>query len=141
MIRPLNLFDIDLCVKICKSAFETQGYKWDIEMELKSSFDHKQFIVPKYLVYEEEGIVRGFIGFNYLGFDDQAYGISACYIDKQWRGKGIGQLLYVEAIAAIKALGGKIIFITSKRSALHKLGFETIYVFKDNDWQIKKLEL
>ena len=101
-------------------AIEQESFhdSWAVESwlaELNSS-------IAKYLVLEQEGIIKGFAGFWLIAGEAQ---VTRVAVAKDERGKGLGKILTEELIAAAWAEGAEAVTLEVRKS---NIAAQTVYI-------------
>ena len=112
--REMSAADLKAVQAIEQESFHDS---WAVESwlaELNSS-------IAKYLVLEQEGIIKGFAGFWLIAGEAQ---VTRVAVAKDERGKGLGKILTEELIAAAWAEGAEAVTLEVRKS---NIAAQTVY--------------
>ena len=122
-------------------SFAASDYRYDVVHALRSHFVEDGFVKPEYVVFEDEGIIKGVAGFSRSVFDSGVYGLFMCYVHPQFQNEGIGRALTEARIDMIRKQGGLSILSTTRKVwHLARFGFREISS-PYPDWHIMQLML
>lgn len=113
--REMSAADLKAVQAIEQESFHDS---WAVESwlaELNSS-------IAKYLVLEQEGIIKGFAGFWLIAGEAQ---VTRVAVAKDERGKGLGKILTEELIAAAWAEGAEAVTLEVRKS---NIAAQTVYI-------------
>lgn len=130
-IRPILITDIPQCVEIYKLNNHLDSDEWInlLRNELEAAFEQSKFVIPKYFVCEQDGVILGFGGYANCGFDVEAFGLTWCNVHPEHQGQGVGKLLVEARLKSIINEGGKKVFSSQREEVtwhLERFGFERI---------------
>ena len=112
--REMSAADLKAVQAIEQESFHDS---WAVESwvaELNSS-------IAKYIVLEQEGIIKGFAGFWLIAGEAQ---VTRVAVAKDERGKGLGKILTEELIAAAWAEGAEAVTLEVRKS---NIAAQTVY--------------
>lgn len=143
-IRKLEKKDIGRCLQICKENFEILKYDRidDVEKKLMESLNEDNIAQLQYFVFEEDGIIKWFIGIANVIFAGYIFGVTNLYVAVEHQNKGIGSALLKYLINKAKERKGEILFLdTQKEWYFKKFGFKTIDSPCDDGRYVMQLNL
>jgi N-acetylglutamate synthase-like GNAT family acetyltransferase len=131
-LRPIEKSDISSCVEIYKmtNILDNQEYWFSLlRDELEAAFEPSKFVQPKYFVVEDNDKVIGFGGYCNCGYDVQAFGLTWCNVNPDYKNQGVGKMLVQARLEAIANEGGKKVFAGQQEDVtwhLERFGFERL---------------
>ena len=140
-IRLLEEQDIEACVAICEMNFAGSDYRYDVLHALRSHFAEGSIVKPEYVVFDDNGMIKGVAGFSRTVFDSGVFGLFMCYVHPDFQNEGIGRALTEVRIEMIREKGGlSVLSTTRKMWHLERFGFQPIAT-PYSDWHIMQLIL
>lgn len=145
-IRSMKKSEIAIASKIMAKNYTKKVGKYAVKL-LQSMFKGHAY-KPHYLVAEEKGEIKGFIGYAQSWMNFRLYQVFLFNVAPEHQSKGIGTQLLKRAIAKIKAQKGHykegfLILLTTPIPVYYskRFGFKTILRFRKKEAHLMVLDI